>query len=120
MSQQVPTIDRTEAIKKLSAASRTLFLLGVLALFIGGLVFALAAQADYAVLSLIMIIVGGMYFFLGVMIRRRSIVALVIATVLVGLNLLASLLTIAPGGILFSIGVLSQLIPAVAAIKTLK
>jgi len=118
MSQQIPVSVRTDATKKLKMAAQSLSAIGILTLFIGGVVWAAASSQEGAfVFVFFLLTVGGLYIFLGAMIKRRSNIALIAATILTGLNLISGLLTLSLIGILVSAALLSQLIPCFSAIK---
>ena len=117
MTRQASTTVKADAIKKLTMASHSLKAVGILNLFVGGVVAVVASQADAIVFSFFLIAVGLLYIYLSVTIKHRSKIALTVATVLTGLNILLGLWTVSLEGLLISSLIMTQLVPCIAAIQ---
>ena len=78
----------------------------------------------YPEIALISLLFGLLYLFLGLMVKNRSNVALIIALILSALNVLAAIANVIQSGnfgfLFLHMGILFALLPAQAAIKELK
>lgn len=123
MSQQLPAETKTTVIKKITSAYRALFAVGILCLFIGGIATAFLSQPGAGIVAVFLIVFGLVYMCLGAMVKRRSMTALIIATILTVLNILSAILTTiqsgSPASIFLPAALLSQLYPAFSAMKEL-
>lgn len=126
MSQSAPTNSSTVALGKIKVAYRALYAVGILCFFIGGIAAAFTSQggAIAGVIAVLMILFGALYIFLGVMIKRRSTVALIVAIVVMILNVITGVFNMiqtgSPASLFFPIGVLIALCPAYGAMKEIK
>ncbi|MBP0029155.1 hypothetical protein PN466_05835 [Roseofilum reptotaenium CS-1145] len=128
MDEQEKNSSRSEYLKKLAAAYRATYAVGVLSIFLGLL--ALLASFSSAVipggmfLAFTFLIFGAFYLLLGFFIQRKSILALGIAVGFMGLNAIAGLLNLvqsgSPVGLIIPVAFLSQTWEGFTAIKKLK
>ncbi|MEL7143401.1 MAG: hypothetical protein AAFY33_07380 [Cyanobacteria bacterium J06643_4] len=125
MTQQTHNISRAAALKKLKNASRALYAMAILCFFLG-IVSALFAQtaSESALLLLVLGLFGSVYLGLGLLIKRKSKAALIVAVVLSSLTFLSGVVSIfqggSVGGIFLPMAVLSQLEPGFKAMEQLK
>jgi hypothetical protein len=122
MARKSPSLPKSAPAKKLVAAYRAVYAVGVLAIFLG-LLALVAPIPDHIALAIIFLVFGAFYLFLGFLVRRRSMTALGIAIGLMALNLLAGIWNMIetgkPVGLLVPILFLTQTWEGFEAIKEL-
>lgn len=126
MSQLTPTNSNTVALGKIKVAYRALYTVGIICFFIGGIAAAFISRggAVAGIIAVLMILFGALYIFLGVMVKRRSTVALIVAIVIMILNVVTGIFNMiqtgSPVSLFFPIGLLIALCPAYGAMKEIK
>lgn len=125
MTQCIKQTANQAALKKVKAAARALYAISILCCFIGGIMFVARGQnAEVVVIAALLIIFGVLYGFLGRMVSRQSKMALIAATVLMGLNIASGIFSALQSGTPFAlilpVAALTQLWPAFSALKELR
>jgi hypothetical protein len=125
MAQQVQVTSKAAALQKLRTAYRTIYAVGILCLFLAGVVFVIMSQVEGgAIVAAVVAIFAALYIFLGYQVQRKSIVALTIFAIMMGLSIISGLFSMfqtgSPFGFLLPILALKGIEPAFSAIKELK
>lgn len=129
MDEQEKNSSRSEYLKKLAAAYRATYAVGILSIVLGLLALlasfsSAAIPGDGIFLAFTFFIFGAFYLLLGFFIQRKSIIALGIAVGFMGLNAIAGLFNFAqsgsPVGLIIPVAFLSQTWEGFKAIKKLK
>ena len=124
MNQRPPAKSAADAIGKIRIAYRALYAMGILCLFMSGVILTLAGRPGIVFVAALSALFGMLYLFLGFRVKRRSTAALIVAFILTALNVLAGIVnavqTGVPGFLMLHVGILCALSPAQAAIKELK
>lgn len=128
MNEQEKNYSKSEYLKKLAAAYRAIYAVGLLSIFLGLLAlyasFSGAAIPNGIIMAVAFFIFGAFYLLLGFFVQRKSIIALGIAVGVMGLNAITGLLSFAqsgsPVGLIIPAAFLSQTWEGFKAIKNLK
>lgn len=120
MNQQVPAASKEENLQKLKSASLFVSTIGILLLLCGGFACAVASGPESVALSTVVLFLGVIYFFLGLMIKHRSLIALYITTGLTLIILLLGLVSLSPVVLLVSVVLLFRLISTLSASDVLQ
>ncbi|MEA5471016.1 hypothetical protein [Spirulina sp. 06S082] len=119
---------KSEYLKKLAAAYRATYAVGVLSIFLGLLAlfasFSSAAIPGGIIIAFAAFIFGAFYLLLGFFVQRKSIIALGIAVGFMGINAIAGIFSLlqggSPVGLIIPTTFLSQTWEGFKAIKNLK
>ncbi|NER39437.1 MAG: hypothetical protein F6J93_36745 [Oscillatoria sp. SIO1A7] len=129
MNEQEKKSSKSEYLKKLAAAYRAIYAVGLLSIFLGLLAlfatFSSAAIPGGIIFAFTFFLFGAFYLLLGFLVqRKKSMIALGIAVGFMGLNAIAGLLNLAqsgsPVGLIIPVAFISQTWEGFKAIKNLK